>query len=96
MKDSYFSSGGAVTWGHRREPGTDGQQRELGDGGGARAGGPDPREGEAPDPEPSGSVRAEGKVLTWEHSSAQALSTKVSIPSARSGGREGVDGAFLA
>lgn len=65
-------------------------------GGGARAGGPDPREGEAPDPEPSGSVRAEGKVLTWEHSSAQALSTKVSIPSARSGGREGVDGAFLA
>lgn len=32
MKDSYFSSGGAVTWGHRREPGTDGQQRELGGG----------------------------------------------------------------
>lgn len=70
--------------------------RESWGGGGARAGGPDPREGEAPDPEPSGSVRAEGKVLTWEHSSAQALSTKVSIPSARSGGREGVDGAFLA
>lgn len=71
-------------------------RESWGGGGGARAGGPDPREGEAPDPEPSGSVRAEGKVLTWEHSSAQALSTKVSIPSARSGGREGVDGAFLA
>lgn len=31
MKDSYFSSGGAIAWGHRREPVTDGQQREQGE-----------------------------------------------------------------
>lgn len=53
-------------------------------------GGRDP-EKESPLPPPPPPTRAcVVNILTLEHSSAQVLSTKVSIPCARSGGREGV------
>lgn len=65
------------------EPMTDGGQRELGR---SRAEVLTPwRRG--PQVLSPWLCRAGVKVLTWEHSSAQVISTKVSVPPARSGGR---------